>query len=465
MDVDVLFLGAAGEVTGSKYLLKINNFNLLVDCGMFQGRRDLRELNWTDFPVDPTTIDAVIITHAHTDHTGYLPRLFRLGYKNPVYCTEATAELMHLLLMDAAKFQEEDADFARKKGYSKHENPEPLFTAEDVISIQPHLITTSFDQTISITESIAITFRNAGHILGAAIVEVSLKGPSETKKIVFSGDLGRYNDPLLNPPQSIEHADILFVESTYGDKVIEQTDRKAILELMNLVFEENGSLVVPAFAVGRTQNLLIHLKNVLMSKEIPLISIVVDSPMAISVTNLYRHFKSYHKLKDIDLETDESFKILRQCLTVSKSINDSKKVNKITQDAVIIAGNGTMSGGRVMHHLRYRLPDSKNAVLIPGYQPAGSKGRQLQEGAKSIRIFGDEIEVNAKIFTLHGLSAHADRNELLQWLSGFKQAPLKTFVIHGEADSAGALCETLKEKGWDAHVPHYLENVTLFKNI
>ncbi|UOK42298.1 MULTISPECIES: MBL fold metallo-hydrolase RNA specificity domain-containing protein [Flavobacterium] len=465
MDVSILFLGAASEVTGSKYLLKIDHFNLLVDCGLFQGKRKLKELNWTELPIKPEEINAVIITHAHTDHTGYLPRLIRLGYRNPVYCTTATADLMHLMLMDAAKFQVEDAEFAKKKGYSKHKNPEPLFTQKDVECIQPILKTASFEETIQITEQIAVTFYNAGHVLGASIVEITLTGDTETKKIVFSGDLGRYNDPLLYPPKTIDYADVLLVESTYGDKAIKQTDRNDIIELMNETFEKDGNLIVPAFAIGRTQTLLMYLKNVMMTKEIPLIKIAVDSPMAISATALYRKHSDYHKLKDIDLEDDEAFMTLKECLIISKTPDDSKKINDITQDLVIIAGNGMMSGGRIMHHLSRRLSDPKNVVLIPGYQAEGSKGRLLQEGAKTIWIFGQEIEVNAKIFTLHGLSAHADRNELLQWLSGFKQAPMKTFVIHGEKESAGALCETLKEQGWDAQVPHYMDKIELFKNI
>ncbi|HSD14816.1 MAG TPA: MBL fold metallo-hydrolase, partial [Flavobacterium sp.] len=448
MDVSVLFLGAASEVTGSKYLLKIDHFNLLVDCGLFQGKRNLKELNWAEFPIKPEEINAVIITHAHTDHTGYLPRLCRLGYKNPVYCTTATAELMQLILMDSAKFQVEDAEYARKKGYSKHEHPEPLYTPEDVELIEPCVQSVPFEEKIDITDQISVSFHNAGHVLGAAIVEITLTGATETKKIVFSGDLGRYNDPLLYPPKNREYADILFVESTYGDKVIKQTDRNDIIEIMNETFEKDGNLIVPAFAIGRTQTLLMYLTRVMMSKEIPLVQIVVDSPMAISATALYRKYSDYHKLKDIDLEEDDAFMTLKKCLIISKTSDDSKKINDITKDLVIIAGNGMMSGGRIMHHLFRRLPDPKNVVLIPGYQAEGSKGRRLQNGEKTIRIFGQEIEVNAKIFTIHGLSAHADRNELLQWLSGFKQPPQRTFVIHGEADSAGALCDTLKEQGW-----------------
>src|SRR6516225_2043653 len=256
MDIRVKFLGAASEVTGSKYLLQIDDLYLLVDCGLFQGRKKLKELNWDEFPVDPSTIDAVVITHAHLDHTGYLPRLFRNGYRGPVYCTTATADLMDLILMDSARLQMEEARYAKKKGYSTHIDPEPLYTDNDVIPIAEHIKSFKFEETVSIAENIKARFYNAGHILGAGITELTITGDEQTKKIVFSGDLGRYNDPILFPPHTIEEADILFVESTYGNRTIKQTDREDILKVMNEAFEHNGNVVVPAFSIGRTQTLL-----------------------------------------------------------------------------------------------------------------------------------------------------------------------------------------------------------------
>jgi metallo-beta-lactamase family protein len=466
MDIRVKFLGASGEVTGSKYLLQIGDFSLLLDCGLFQGRKQLRELNWAEFPVDPSTIDAVVLTHAHLDHTGYLPRLFRNGYTGPVYCTTATADLMNLILMDSAKLQVEEANYAKKKGYSKHANPEPLYTTDDVTPIADHVKGFRFEETAAIAPNISARFYNAGHILGAAIVELTIKGDNQTKKIVFSGDLGRYNDPILFPPKAIEEADILFVESTYGNRVIKATDREDILEVMNEAFNKDGNVLVPAFSIGRTQTLLMMLKNVLTTKEIPNdVRIVVDSPMAISATAFYRKHQVYHKLKGIDLEDDESFMTLRNHLTISSTPDDSKKINEMTKDTIIIAGSGMLTGGRILHHLFRRLPIPENVVLISGYQAEGSRGRKLQEGAPTIKIFGQEVEVKAKVFTINGLSAHADRNELLQWIGGFKQAPKHTFVIHGEADAANALKDSLVENGWNASVPTYLENAELFKNI
>jgi metallo-beta-lactamase family protein len=465
MNVSVKFLGAASEVTGSKYLLQIGEFKLLVDCGLFQGKKSLRDLNWNEFPVGPSEVDAVVLTHAHLDHTGYLPRLFRNGFNGPVFCTTATEDLMSLILMDSAKLQEEEASYAKRKGYSKHENPEPLYTAEDVTPIFSHTRSCKFEETISIAENITARFYNAGHILGAAIVELSVTGDTETKKIVFSGDLGRYNDPILFPPHTISEADILFVESTYGNRTVQQTGREEILQVMNGVFEKDGNIVLPAFSIGRTQTLLMYLKNVLMSGEIPQVNIVVDSPMAITATAFYRKHQEYHKLRGIDLDEDESFMTLRKNLTVSHTAEDSKRINEFKKDTIIIASNGMMSGGRVLHHLKQRLPGPDNVILICGFQAEGSRGRQLQDGATSIKIFGQDVPVKAKVFTIYGLSAHADRDELLRWLSGFEKPPKATFIVHGELESAGALKQALSGKGWKAAVPHYLENVELFKNI
>jgi metallo-beta-lactamase family protein len=465
MNIRVKFLGAAGDVTGSKYLLQIGEFNLLLDCGLFQGRKQLQNLNWSDFPVDPASIDAVVLTHAHLDHTGYLPRLFRQGYRGPVYCTSATADLMDLILMDSARIQVEEAKYAKRKGYSEHEDPQPLYTPADVTVIRDYVETTTFKNPIQVTESISANFFNAGHILGAAIVELSIRGEDQTKKIVFSGDLGRTNDPILYPPHIIAEADVLFVESTYGDRVNPATPREEILEMMNATFERDGNLVIPAFAIGRTQNLLMYIKNIMFSKEIPNVNVVVDSPMSISATAFYRKHQDYHKLRDIDLDEDESFMNLRKYLTVVESAEESKKVNDLKHDTIIIASSGMMTGGRVLHHLINRLPNPDNVIMISGYQAEGSRGRRLQDGEDTIRIYGQEVPVRAKVFNIKGMSGHADRNELLKWLDGFNHPPIQTFVVHGEKESAGALCDTLKSKGWNAQVPHYLETVELFKHI
>jgi metallo-beta-lactamase family protein len=388
-----------------------------------------------------------------------------MGYQGPVYCTTATAEVMHLILMDSATLQEEEARWAKKKGYSKHEDPQPLYTADDVVPIADHLKTTHFEHTLQIAPHIALRFCNAGHILGAAIVELTISGSKQTKKIVFSGDLGRYNDPILYPPHAMEEADVLFVESTYGNRETVATPRDEIIEMLNDCFDADGNVIMPAFSIGRTQNLLMYLKNVLQSREIPAVRIFLDSPMAISATEIYRKYGSYHRIPANEIDEEGGFLNLDKYLHICRTAEDSKKINEYLHDNIIIAGSGMMTGGRILHHLYHRLSTPENVILITGFQSEDSRGRRLQEGAKTLKLFGQEVPVNAKIYTINGLSAHADRKELLQWLSGFKEPPKITFAVHGEQESAGALATTLKERGWNATVPHYLENVELFKGI
>ncbi len=371
MNVRVKFLGAAGEVTGSKYLLQIDDYTLLIDCGLFQGRKDLRLLNWAPFPVSPADIDAVIITHAHLDHTGYLPKLFKDGFRGPVYCTTATADLMYLILIDSAGLQVEEAKYAKKKGYSRHADPQPLYDEQDVEPIKEYIQGTTFENPIRINDRISVCFYNAGHILGAAIVELTLYGAEQVKKIVFSGDLGRQNDPILHPPHIIKQADILFVESTYGNRDIDPTDRDIVIDLLNDTFDMDGNVIVPAFSIGRTQTLLMMLKNLLETKEIPKVRVVVDSPMAISATDFYRKRKAYHKMADVEFDRDETFLKARNQLTFTRSAEESKKVNDMTHDTVILAGSGMMTGGRILHHLYHRLPVKENLILIVGEQPEG----------------------------------------------------------------------------------------------
>jgi metallo-beta-lactamase family protein len=331
--------------------------------------------------------------------------------------------------------------------------------------IRDHIRSTIFEEPVKITDNISVCFYNAGHILGAAIVELTITGDQQTRKIVFSGDLGRPNDPILFPPHIIKNADILFVESTYGNRDIKRTEREDVLDMMNHTFKIDGNIVMPAFSIGRTQTLLMMLKGVLFRKEIPKVRIFVDSPMAIKATAFYRKHKAYHRLADTDIQNDEEFLTLRNNLTVTRTVEESQQIHEHTKDNIIIAGSGMMTGGRVLHHLIRRLPDEKNVILLTGYQAKGGRGWRLQQGEKTIKIFGKDVPVKAKVFTINGLSAHADRNELLDWLKGFEKPPLQTFVVHGEAESANALCETLKIKGWNASVPFYLENIELFRNI
>ena len=467
MDVRVKFLGAAGTVTGSKYLLEIDDYRLLIDCGLFQGLKSLRIRNWDELPIDVSSINAVVLTHAHIDHSGYLPRLVKEGYDGLIYCTHASADLLKLLLLDSAKLQEEEADFARKKGYSKHENPQPLYTTDDVERMLPQVRSFPFHQSFELTPNLHVNFAYAGHILGASIVEVTLKGTSQTKKLVFSGDLGRQTDPILYPPQKISHADILFIESTYGNRKNPETGvKEKLADAINQTIERHGCVLIPAFSVGRTQNLLMYLKDLMAEKAIPELEVFMDSPMAISATEIYGRHMEDHKLSQEIIDTDESFLTLNRNLITVRTREASAYLNNKKERAIILSASGMMTGGRVLHHLYHRLSRPSDSVLIVGYQAAGSRGRDLLEGAKTIRIFGEEIPVRCQVIEIDGMSAHADQDELHNWLSHFKDHPKKTFIIHGEPESAEQLRRYIDhELGWNAYVPAYLESAELFRGI
>jgi len=466
MNVRAKFLGGAQTVTGSKYLLEIDNFTLLVDCGLFQGLKKLRERNWDTFPVDPSTIDAVVITHAHIDHTGYLPKLVQRGFQGPVYCTDATAGLMEVLLLDSAKLQEEEAEWARKKGYSKHDPPLPLYTTENARKALKMLHPYPFDEEVRLHEKITVTFHNAGHILGAAIVKMILTGAQQRKSIVFSGDLGRYNHPILRDPAAIPQADILFIESTYGNRdTISKFPEDALQQVVNEAFEYNGCLIIPAFALGRTQTVIYYLRLLMEEKKIPEAPIYIDSPMAINVTGLYKDFFSYHKLREEDLEGESIFDYKH--LHYTRSREASMEINSIEKHAIIISASGMCTGGRIMHHLYHRLPHENDTILFVGYQAKGTRGRDILEEFENVRMFGTEVPVRCHVRQIDGLSAHADKEELLQWTGQFTEAPKRTFVVHGEPESATALANTLyEEHQWqNVFVPDYLESFELFQNI
>ncbi|WP_026210879.1 MBL fold metallo-hydrolase RNA specificity domain-containing protein [Flexithrix dorotheae] len=467
MDIRVKFLGGAKTVTGSKYLLEIDDYKLLIDCGLFQGLKELRKRNWDNFPIDPAEVDAIILTHAHLDHSGYLPKLFKEGYDGPVFCTTASGELLEILLKDSAKLQEEEANYAKKKGYSKHKDPKPLYDTKDVLKVLPKVKGLDFKEEVKINELITFRFQNAGHILGAAIVEVFIQGENQRKKIVFSGDLGRFNDPILYAPEIIEEADILFVESTYGNRNNPMVNPKQNLaDAINAACERNGCVLIPAFAIGRTQTLLMYIKDLYASGEIPEIPVFMDSPMAITATSIYSHHTKYHKIEDDALENNESFIKLSKHLNIVQSHEGSVALNYIQKNAIIISASGMMTGGRVLHHLYNRLPRKNDSLLLVGYQAEGTRGRRIVDGEEEIKIFGQMVKVNCKIEFIDGLSAHADQEELLQWLKGFKKHPKLTFVIHGEEKSAQTLATILhQEFNWNTKVPDYMESVVLFKGI
>jgi metallo-beta-lactamase family protein len=466
MNVRLKFLGAAQSVTGSKYLLELDKEKILIDCGLFQGQKELRLRNWQPLPIDPATIHSVIITHAHIDHIGYLPRLVKDGFRGKIICTHASEDLMKIMLRDAAKLQEEEAAFAYKHGYSKHSKPEPLFTEEDAERVFPMVESVRYQKEIKVLKNLTVKFLNAGHILGSAIVELTLKTKSEEKKLVFSGDLGRYQDELMYAPEAISKADVLLIESTYGDR-LNPIDKVItdLQQIINEVVQRRSVMVVPAFAVGRTQLLIYYFYKLMEQKLIPSIPVFVDSPMAIDVTELYERHSYNHKIK-VEHQGGQLISIfdskhIHFCDTREKS----KALNDLKGPAIIVSASGMATGGRVLHHLFHRLRNENDTVLFAGYQAEGSRGRRIQEGEPMVKIFGEEVPVKCHVKTIHGLSAHADQSELLQWLENFMDSPKFTFITHGEKTSADTFAEKIKAKGWNVVVPEYLESFELFSGI
>lgn len=464
MDVRVKFLGGAGTVTGSKYLLEFDGFKLLLDCGLFQGHKELRLRNWDAFPIDPEKIDAVVITHAHIDHSGYLPKLVKEGFGGPVYCTSATAALMEILLRDSGKLQEEEAAYARKKGYSRHENPLPLYTLKEAEAVFGHFRTCAFNQAVQLSESISLRYHYAGHILGAAIVELVVKGETQVKKLVFSGDLGRYNNRLLFDPAAVHDADILWIESTYGHRRTDPSGLKTNLKRVILeTFDAGGCLFVPAFSVGRTQDLLLLLSELFREDAIPPCPVYIDSPMSVSVTALYKQYHELHKLGeeqviDYPVFDHPNFKYVR-------SQDESQVINSLKRNAIIISASGMCTGGRILHHLYNRLPNKNDTLLFAGYQAEGTRGRRILDGEPQVKIFGEMVDVRCRVEYIEGFSAHADRDELRRWLENFTSRPKYTFVVHGEKESAGSLAAISRSQGFNTVIPAYLESFELFQHI
>ncbi len=466
MQIKVKFLGGAGTVTGSRFLLELGNKKILVDCGLFQGLKDYRLRNWDKFPVSPEELDMVLLTHAHIDHSGYLPKLVKEGFNGPIYCSTPTAELVKILLMDAGKLQEEEAGYAQKKGYSKHEKPLALFTKEDAERVFPLLNPIEFEESITLCDGVLLTAYNSGHILGAAILKIKVKGEHQEKKIVFSGDLGRYQDPILNPPTHIPFADVLFMESTYGDRVNPgKTIQVQLAKAIKETYMKGGVTVIPSFAVGRTQLILFYLHRMQRQGAIPDLPIYVDSPMAIDVTKLYKKYGHYHHLGP-SLDEEGANPFLHKNLHYYQSQESSMSLNHLKGDAIIISASGMATGGRILHHLYHRLPNEQDSVVFVGYQPEGTRGRKLLDGEQTCRIYGVDVRVKASIYFIEGLSAHADQHELIDWGGGFINKPKHVFMVHGEKKASQTLAGKLRKKwGWKCVIPNYLESFELFNGI
>ena len=441
----IKFLGGAGTVTGSKTLVESNGIRILIDCGQFQGIKSLRELNWEPLPILPNTIDFVLLTHGHLDHCGWLPRLVNQGFEGKIYCTSPTAAIAKLILLDSAKIQEEEAERANKEHYSKHEKAEPLYNVIQAEKVFPLFRVLKTNEEVLLDPEISAVFRNAGHIIGACSIELKLEG----KTLVFSGDIGRDDDVLMYPPIKPKEADYVFLESTYGNRIHPDEDVKLLLETyINNTYQINGTVIIPSFAVERAQTIMYLLWQLKIENKIPDISYIIDTPMGISVLDIFMNNRNWHKLSEIDcIEMCQMFTLNSDYKETITSIFDK-------QPKVVIAASGMITGGRVLSYLERYIGLPETTVIIVGYQAEGTRGRKLLEGATEIKIYGKYYPVLAKILEIEGLSAHGDQNDLLNWLSDLKKKPEKVFLVHGENQPADELRIKINEKyGFDCAVP------------
>lgn len=456
--MNIQFFGATQTVTGSKYLLTFGERKILVDCGLFQGLKELRLRNWTSFPIDPSTIDAVVLTHAHIDHTGYVPLLVKNGFKGRIYCTPATKDLCSIMLPDSGFLQEEEARRANKYGYSKHKPALPLYTREDAENALPQFSPINFDQEHKIVSAadndVIVRFNRAGHILGAATLLLKYG----KKKILFSGDLGRPNDPIMKDAEPMVPVDYLVVESTYGNFEHEKVSPQEQLgEVVNRTIKRGGTIIIPAFAVGRTQNILYYIYQLQKSGKIPKIPVFLDSPLATDATKIFEHYHDEHRLS------------VAECTAVCSvakyvnSVEESKLIDTYTMPKIIVSASGMAVGGRVLHHLRAFAGDSRNTILFCGYQATGTRGDKMLRGISEIKLLGEIIRVNAEVVALSNISAHADSGEVLKWLSTCaKTPPHQVFITHGEAKSAEALKTKIENKlHWQCTIPKYMQSFDL----
>ena len=456
------FLGAAGTVTGSKYLVEANGKRLLVDCGLFQGGKELRQRNWTPLPQDPATIDWVLLTHAHIDHTGYVPRLVKNGFKGPVFADAATKELCALLLPDSAHLMEEDAAHAVRHGWSSHKSPLALYTEEEADAALERFREIPRLGEFRISPEFLVRSHNAGHIVGASSLELEISEGGQKIIVLFSGDLGRYGQPILYDPEKPPRADVVLCESTYGDcdHPSEPPAEEALAEVINRVAKRGGVIVVPAFAVDRTQLLMYYARKLEDANSIPRLPVYVDSPMAITVTDIYlKHQEDCQP----QFKAEAGANALKaSTVHTMRSVQESKQINDVHTPAVIISASGMATGGRVMHHLAQRLPDARNCVLLAGFQAEGSGGRLLEEGAKYLKSHGEIVPVRAEVVNLRQFSAHAGQSELMRWLSGLPAPPRQLHLVHGEPAAAAALQTKIKSSlGWPVDIAQYLQTVDL----
>jgi len=462
---NLTFFGAAGCVTGSKYLVEAAGKRLLVDCGLFQGTNELKERNWKPLPVDPKTFDYVLLTHAHLDHTGWLPVLVKDGFRGPIFANPATIDLTGILLKDSAHLQQEETENAQRNKWSRHPNPVALYGPDDVDPVLKLLKPMPRSGSFEISPEFHVTSYDAGHILGSSSLELTITENGKKIIVVFSGDIGRYDQPILKDPTTPpSKADVLLCESTYGDREHAEGDAAELLAgIVNRVSKRGGSIVIPAFAIGRTQTFMYYLRQLEDQQRIPHLPVYVDSPMALSATDLYLKYKEDHDLEYSREDNDGKGDPLDvHEFHLTRSVEESKAINNVKTPCIIISASGMVSGGRVLHHLANRLPDARNAVILAGFQAVGTRGRALQEGAKMLSLFGQQVPVCAEIVEMGQFSAHAGKSELLRWLSALPAPPKQTYLTHGEPEAAQSLQASIQEKfKWKAAVARYLDTVNL----
>ena len=453
-DASLSFLGATGTVTGSRYLIQASGRRILVDCGLFQGYKQLRLRNWNPFPVEPSSIDAVLLTHAHIDHSGYLPALIRDGFRGKVHCTAATAELCELMLPDSAHLQEEEARFALRHRYSRHARPRPLYSVDDANDALRHLHEIEFDRPLDLGAGLQVEFIPAGHLLGAAQIRLTVAG----RTVHFSGDIGRPSDPMMRPPRPFGGADILVCESTYGDRTHPQVEAEAELAaIVNRTADRGGVVVIPAFAVGRAQVLMLQIARLQARGAIPDTPVFLNSPMAIDATQIYRRHHDEHHVSDGECQA--MFELAHRVRTV----DESKALNTRPGPFIVISASGMLTGGRVLHHVVSFGPDPRNTIVLSGFQAGGTRGAALARGDQVLRIFGRDVPIRAEVVQIESMSAHADANEILTWL-GAAPAPEMTYVTHGEPGSSDRLRFRIDhELRWNVRVPEHLERIDLLR--
>jgi metallo-beta-lactamase family protein len=470
-------LGAAGVVTGSKHLINTSDdesgkpgFQVLIDCGLFQGQKEWRERNWTDLPIPDKEIDLVILTHAHLDHSGWIPRLVKEGFRGPIYATPATIDLCSILLPDSGHLQEEDAAFANKRKSSKHSPALPLYTFEEAQRCLSQFYPIDFDTVKQLRPDFSFRFVHAAHIVGSSMVEITLGLDGQSKRLLFTGDIGRVRDSVIAPgrvlhsgPTEGESADVLVMESTYGNRQHPTTDpRPEMAKLITDTVNRGGSVVVPAFAVERTQKFLFMLKQLMDSGQIPRVPVFADSPMAIEAVNIFLKHTEEFSEETKDLVAKFGSPLSWEGFTFAKTPDDSKRINDVKYPCIIVSSSGMVAGGRILHHLLLRLPDPRNLVLFIGFQSPGTRGATIKSGAKEVKIYGDWIPIRAQVAALEQFSDHADTPELLDWMRTFKNRPEETYLVHGEPEAASLLQAAIKkELGWKVHVAEWKEKVRL----